>query len=232
MSDKENKPKRGTVPTAAPSYGPNPAPVATVVQYPTVAHQNPYEIHQGGYPRGALGVSPGLHAPPPFLPPPTYPPLWPMGDTRGIHTRMMHPDSRAYTSNLFDCFDDLPTCLGGTFCTPCQVGRAASDAKAGDCCATGWIILGLSQLNQLLPGLGNVASGGYLAHIANRAASIGTGGSAPSRPARPGYQREAAFAPVEVIGRFASNGRGVENRPSLGARRRVARGARRLVRDD
>ena len=137
MSDKENKPKRGTVPTAAPSYGPNPAPVATVVQYPTVAHQNPYEIHQGGYPRGALGVSPGLHAPPPFLPPPTYPPLWPMGDTRGIHTRMMHPDSRAYTSNLFDCFDDLPTCLGGTFCTPCQVGRAASDAKAGDCCATG-----------------------------------------------------------------------------------------------
>ena len=127
MSDKENKPKRGTVPTAAPSYGPNPAPVATVVQYPTVAHQNPYEIHQGGYPRGALGVSPGLHAPPPFLPPPTYPPLWPMGDTRGIHTRMMHPDSRAYTSNLFDCFDDLPTCLGGTFCTPCQVGRAASN---------------------------------------------------------------------------------------------------------
>lgn len=112
-----------------------------------------------------------MHAPPPFLPPPTYPPLWPMGDTRGIHTRMMHPDSRAYTSNLFDCFDDLPTCLGGTFCTPCQVGRAASDAKAGDCCATGWIILGLSQLNQLLPGLGNVASGGYLAHIANRAAS-------------------------------------------------------------
>ncbi|ACO63644.1 predicted protein [Micromonas commoda] len=171
MSDKENKPKRGTVPTAAPSYGPNPAPVATVVQYPATAHQNPYEIHQGGYPRGALGVSPGLHAPPPFLPPPTYPPLWPMGDTRGIHTRMMHPDSRAYTSNLFDCFDDLPTCLGGTFCTPCQVGRAASDAKAGDCCATGWIILGLSQLNQLLPGLGNVASGGYLAHIANRAAS-------------------------------------------------------------
>ena len=79
--------------------------------------------------------------------------------------------ARAYTSNLFDCFDDLPTCLGGTFCTPCQVGRAASDAKAGDCCATGWIILGLSQLNQLLPGLGNVASGGYLAHIANRAAS-------------------------------------------------------------
>ena len=84
---------------------------------------------------------------------------------------MMHPDSRAYTSNLFDCFDDLPTCLGGTFCTPCQVGRAASDAKAGDCCATGWIILGLSQLNQVLPGLGNVASGGYLAHIANRAAA-------------------------------------------------------------
>ena len=110
MSDKENKPTRGTVPTAAPSYGPNPAPVATVVQHTQVAHQNPYEIYQG-YPRGALGVSPGLHAPPPFLPPPTYPPLWPMGDTRGIHTRMMHPDSRAYTSNLFDCFDDLPTCL-------------------------------------------------------------------------------------------------------------------------
>ena len=41
MSDKENKPVRGTVPTAAPSYGPNPAPVATVV---SVAHQNPYEI--------------------------------------------------------------------------------------------------------------------------------------------------------------------------------------------
>ena len=36
MSDKENKPARGTVPTAAPSYGPNPAPVATVV---SVAHQ-------------------------------------------------------------------------------------------------------------------------------------------------------------------------------------------------
>ena len=165
MSDKENKPARGTVPTAAPSYGPNPAPVATVV---SVAHQNPYEIQ---YPQGALGVSPGMHAPPPFLPPPTYPPLWPMGDTRGIHTRMMHPESRAYTSNLFDCFDDLHSCLGGSFCTPCQVGRAASDAKAGDCCATGWIILGLSQLNQLLPGLGNVASGGYLAHIANRSAA-------------------------------------------------------------
>jgi len=49
---------------------------------------------------------------------------------------------------LFDCCDNAETCCYGAWCTPCQIGDWAEEAKAGDCCATGIVWFGLTQLNQ------------------------------------------------------------------------------------
>ena len=64
----------------------------------------------------------------------------------------------------------METCCYGTFCTVCQVGEAVESAQAGDCCTTSWLLVLLSQANQLMPCLGSVMAGGYLAMVTNRAA--------------------------------------------------------------
>ena len=84
--------------------------------------------------------------------------------------RVFSPESQQYTSNLFDCTDDMETCCYGTFCTVCQIGESASQAKAGDCCATSWCLVGLAQLNHVVPLLGSLIASGFLANTANRAA--------------------------------------------------------------
>lgn len=84
--------------------------------------------------------------------------------------RIFSPESQQYTTNLFDCTDDMSTCCYGTFCTVCQVGESAEEAKAGDCCATSFTLVGLAQLNHVVPFLGSIMAGGFLATTANRAA--------------------------------------------------------------
>lgn len=84
--------------------------------------------------------------------------------------RVFSPESQQYTTNLFDCTDDVPSCFYGTFCTVCQVGESAQQAKAGGCCATSFILVGLAQLNHVVPFLGSILAGGFLATTANRAA--------------------------------------------------------------
>ena len=38
-----------------------------------------------------------------------------------------------YSETLFGCFEDIPTCAYGFFCTPCLVGQSAEDANQGKC---------------------------------------------------------------------------------------------------
>eukprot|EP00227_Mantoniella_beaufortii_P013764 CAMPEP_0197581082 /NCGR_PEP_ID=MMETSP1326-20131121/4698_1 /TAXON_ID=1155430 /ORGANISM="Genus nov. species nov., Strain RCC2288" /LENGTH=381 /DNA_ID=CAMNT_0043144937 /DNA_START=42 /DNA_END=1187 /DNA_ORIENTATION=+ len=89
----------------------------------------------------------------------------------GEYERVMSAESQQYVTNLLDCTTDWDSCCYGAFCTPCQVGEWAEEARAGDCCATGCVFVALTQLNQLVPCLGSVLAGGFLAGTANRAAA-------------------------------------------------------------
>ena len=84
--------------------------------------------------------------------------------------RVAHPDSRAYSTNLFDCAEDPRSCAYGALCPVCQISETADRARAGDCFLTGCVLVGLAQLNHLAPCLGNLAVGAYVSNTANRVA--------------------------------------------------------------
>ena len=84
--------------------------------------------------------------------------------------RVAHPDSRAYSTNLFDCAEDPGSCAYGALCPVCQISETADRARAGDCFLTGCVLVGLAQLNHLAPCLGNLAVGAYVSNTANRVA--------------------------------------------------------------
>ena len=149
--------KGGDEAPPAQGYAP-PAQGSTTLQYPTA------DIPVAGYPTAYPNGNCGFHPRQNLLIGPHTPDL-------GIYDgRIFAPESQQYTSNLFDCTDDMETCCYGTFCTVCQVGESAQRAKAGDCCATTWCLIGLAQLNHFLPFLGSILAGGFLANTANRAA--------------------------------------------------------------
>ena len=50
--------------------------------------------------------------------------------------RVAHPDSRAYSTNLFDCAEDPRSCAYGALCPVCQISETADRARAGDCFLT------------------------------------------------------------------------------------------------
>ncbi|XP_056398471.1 cornifelin homolog isoform X2 [Hyla sarda] len=55
-----------------------------------------------------------------------------------------NPLASQWTSDVMDCFKDIPVCLCGTFLTPCLACRVASDF--GECCclpAVGGAVLAL-----------------------------------------------------------------------------------------
>ena len=83
--------------------------------------------------------------------------------------RVAHPDSRAYSTNLFDCAEDPRSCAYGALCPVCRISETADRARAGDCFLTGCVLVGLAQLNHLAP-LGNLAVGAYVSNTANRVA--------------------------------------------------------------
>ncbi|XP_062611156.1 cornifelin homolog A-like [Saccostrea cucullata] len=47
---------------------------------------------------------------------------------------------RDWSTGLFDCFDDLKSCLLGFFCLPCTVCSVAS--RTGECCCMPYCVQG------------------------------------------------------------------------------------------
>jgi len=80
-------------------------------------------------------------------------------------------DPRQFTTGLFDCASgDAWTCAYGALCPVLQISQSAERTKAGDGCATCFVIVALLQLNRLAMCVGNLAAGSVFAHVHNRVA--------------------------------------------------------------
>jgi len=139
---------------------------------PSSAQPPPQHHHQGA-------TNPG-QAPPPLYAHGAAPAMAvPVHETHHAHHVALPADvvmamalmeHEPYSTQLFDCGEDVETCLLGAFCLPCQVGQWAEHSMSGDCCASGSVYFLMLQLNHFVPFLGSLVAASYLSGLVNNAA--------------------------------------------------------------